>query len=182
MTTIGNRLLAGAAILSAAALALPSLAAAEPKMLKWAHVYETSEPYHTCAVAAGDELKKRDRRALRHRGLPGLLARQGGRHQRGPRPRHRRHHLHRPALRRPRLRPDRDRRRALHVPRLDHWDQYRKSDLFKELAAGLPGRHRQPRHRHDLLRRAPRHLEQADPEARGHEGPEDPRARTRRST
>ena len=58
MTTIGNRLLAGAAILSAAALALPSLAAAEPKMLKWAHVYETSEPYHTCAVAAGDELTK----------------------------------------------------------------------------------------------------------------------------
>ena len=42
---------------SAAALALPSLAAAEPKMLKWAHVYETSEPYHTCAVDAGDALE-----------------------------------------------------------------------------------------------------------------------------
>jgi tripartite ATP-independent transporter DctP family solute receptor len=34
---------------------LPTMAAAETK-LKWAHVYETSEPYHTCAVAANDLL------------------------------------------------------------------------------------------------------------------------------
>ena len=34
---------------------LPAMAAAETK-LKWAHVYETSEPYHTCAVAANDLL------------------------------------------------------------------------------------------------------------------------------
>ncbi len=34
---------------------LPTLAAAETK-LKWAHVYESSEPYHTCAVAANDLL------------------------------------------------------------------------------------------------------------------------------
>jgi len=33
---------------------LPAMASAETK-LKWAHVYESSEPYHTCAVAA-DEL------------------------------------------------------------------------------------------------------------------------------
>ena len=26
---------------------------------KWAHVYETSEPYHKCSVWAGDEFKKR---------------------------------------------------------------------------------------------------------------------------
>jgi tripartite ATP-independent transporter DctP family solute receptor len=30
---------------------LPAIASAETK-LKWAHVYESSEPYHTCAVAA----------------------------------------------------------------------------------------------------------------------------------
>jgi tripartite ATP-independent transporter DctP family solute receptor len=34
---------------------LPAMAAAETK-LKWAHVYESSEPYHTCAVAANDLL------------------------------------------------------------------------------------------------------------------------------
>ncbi len=32
--------------------------ASSATMLKWAHVYETSEPYHTCAVAAGDALMK----------------------------------------------------------------------------------------------------------------------------
>ncbi|MFN3822501.1 MAG: sialic acid TRAP transporter substrate-binding protein SiaP [Pseudorhodobacter sp.] len=44
---------------SAAAVALlgllPGAASAETK-LKWAHVYESSEPYHTCAVAANDLL------------------------------------------------------------------------------------------------------------------------------
>lgn len=34
---------------------LPAALAAETK-LKWAHVYETSEPYHTCAVASHDLL------------------------------------------------------------------------------------------------------------------------------
>lgn len=34
---------------------LPAMAVAETK-LKWAHVYESSEPYHTCAVAANDLL------------------------------------------------------------------------------------------------------------------------------
>ncbi len=41
---------------AAMALAAPGLASAET-VLKWAHVYETSEPYHTCAVAASDLLK-----------------------------------------------------------------------------------------------------------------------------
>jgi tripartite ATP-independent transporter DctP family solute receptor len=34
---------------------LPAIASAETR-LKWAHVYESSEPYHTCAVAANDLL------------------------------------------------------------------------------------------------------------------------------
>jgi tripartite ATP-independent transporter DctP family solute receptor len=46
-------LAAGAAVL---ALALP--AAAQTK-LKWAHVYEVAEPYHTEALWAADEIKKR---------------------------------------------------------------------------------------------------------------------------
>jgi tripartite ATP-independent transporter DctP family solute receptor len=46
---------AAAAIL---ALAVSSGAFAQTK-LKWAHVYETSEPYHTAAVWAAGEIKKR---------------------------------------------------------------------------------------------------------------------------
>ena len=42
----------------AASLGLPGLAQAQTK-LKWAHVYETSEPYHKWSVWAADEFKKR---------------------------------------------------------------------------------------------------------------------------
>src|SRR5258708_25602355 len=42
----------------AAAVAVSSSAMAQTK-LKWAHVYETSEPYHTAAVWAAGEIKKR---------------------------------------------------------------------------------------------------------------------------
>ena len=42
----------------AATLAVPGLAQAQTK-LKWAHVYETSEPYHKWSVWAADEFKKR---------------------------------------------------------------------------------------------------------------------------
>ncbi|HEX2020199.1 MAG TPA: sialic acid TRAP transporter substrate-binding protein SiaP [Aurantimonas sp.] len=42
---------------SAAALAMSSNVAAAETVLKWAHVYEASEPYHTCAVETSDKLK-----------------------------------------------------------------------------------------------------------------------------
>ncbi len=45
--------------LVAAALALISGGALAQQKLKWAHVYETSEPYHTQSVWAADEIKKR---------------------------------------------------------------------------------------------------------------------------
>jgi tripartite ATP-independent transporter DctP family solute receptor len=45
-------------ILAAAAVTLPSLASAQTK-LKWAHVYETSEPFHTQSVWAAQEIAKR---------------------------------------------------------------------------------------------------------------------------
>ena len=45
-------------ILGAVALAVAGGAAAQTK-LKWAHVYETSEPYHTESVWAAEEIKKR---------------------------------------------------------------------------------------------------------------------------
>ena len=44
--------LAAAATLAA----VPFAGANAQTMLKWAHVYEASEPYHTCAVAANDAL------------------------------------------------------------------------------------------------------------------------------
>jgi tripartite ATP-independent transporter DctP family solute receptor len=55
MNSFNRRLVVGAALCRAAALAAPGLASAQT-VLKWAHVYETSEPYHTCAVAASDAL------------------------------------------------------------------------------------------------------------------------------
>jgi tripartite ATP-independent transporter DctP family solute receptor len=44
--------------LAVAALATGGLAQAQTK-LKWAHVYETSEPFHKYSVWAGEEIKKR---------------------------------------------------------------------------------------------------------------------------
>ena len=46
------------ALAAAFALAGPSAALAQQK-LKFAHVYETSEPYHTAAVWAAGEIAKR---------------------------------------------------------------------------------------------------------------------------
>ena len=43
----------------AAAFALPAAPVAAQTKLKWAHVYETSEPYHKWSVWAADEIKKR---------------------------------------------------------------------------------------------------------------------------
>ncbi len=54
MKTLTRTGLAIAAL--SASVALPFSASAADKMLKWAHVYESSEAYHTCAVAANDAL------------------------------------------------------------------------------------------------------------------------------
>ena len=54
-------LLFGAAATSLTLLSAmtPGTALAQATKLKWAHVYETSEPYHTESVWAADEIKKR---------------------------------------------------------------------------------------------------------------------------
>jgi tripartite ATP-independent transporter DctP family solute receptor len=46
-------------LLAAMTLAAAAGALAQTKQLKWAHVYETSEPYHTESVWAAAEIKKR---------------------------------------------------------------------------------------------------------------------------
>ncbi len=53
---MNTRTILGTTVSAAILLGLaPAMASAETK-LKWAHVYEASEPYHTCAVAANDLL------------------------------------------------------------------------------------------------------------------------------
>ena len=42
-----------------AAIALPMASASAQTVLKWAHVYETSEPFHTASVWAAQEIGKR---------------------------------------------------------------------------------------------------------------------------
>ena len=50
-------------VVSVAAIAIASILSVAPTLaqtkLKWAHVYETSEPYHTQSVWAAEEIKKR---------------------------------------------------------------------------------------------------------------------------
>lgn len=46
-------------LIAAATAILPTLPASAQTKLKWAHVYEASEPYHKWALWAGEELKKR---------------------------------------------------------------------------------------------------------------------------
>jgi tripartite ATP-independent transporter DctP family solute receptor len=48
--------LAAAGAMALGTIAGPALAQDADRMLKFAHVYETSEPYHTCAVEASDAL------------------------------------------------------------------------------------------------------------------------------
>ncbi len=57
MRTLSKLMLSLAAFATATALAVAP-AAAQTK-LKWAHVYETSEPFHKWSVWAADEIKKR---------------------------------------------------------------------------------------------------------------------------
>src|SRR4051812_25211741 len=48
-----------ARVMLAAAVMMVALGAGAQTKLKWAHVYETSEPYHTAAIWAAGEIKKR---------------------------------------------------------------------------------------------------------------------------
>ena len=58
MTIITRRLFTAG--LGASAIAAPHVARAQnPVTLRWAHVYETNEPYHTVALWAAEEFQKR---------------------------------------------------------------------------------------------------------------------------
>ena len=129
-------------------------------------------------AVGGRRNQEAHRRPLRDPGLPGLAAGQGNRHQPGPDAGHRRHHLHRPGLRRAHAAGDGDRRRALHVPRFRPLEEA----LRQQRSAARPdGRllqeGRQQAGRRHLLRRAPHHRQQGDQQARGHGRPQAARAR-----
>ena len=70
--------------MSAAAFVAATSAGLAQTKLKWAHVYETSEPFHTGSVWAAQEIEKRTNGRYADRRLSGLAARQGSRHQPGP--------------------------------------------------------------------------------------------------
>jgi tripartite ATP-independent transporter DctP family solute receptor len=57
MPIVNRRLMLG--LTAAVALSLPALPAGAQTKLKWAHVYETSEPFHTQSVWAAQEIAKR---------------------------------------------------------------------------------------------------------------------------
>ena len=145
-----NKRLTLKSLLSATALAVAALAGtpawAQTK-LKWAHVYETSEPYHTRSVWAADEIKKRTNGRYEIAGVPGLAAGQGNRHQPGPDAGHGGHHLHRRSVCRAQLPAAGDRRlRRSSSATPTTGSSTRKSDVFKELAEGYDEQDRQQDH------------------------------------
>ena len=159
-----------------AALALPLSPASAQTALKWAHVYETSEPFHTESVWAAEEIGKRTEGRYKIDVFPasqlgkesdinqGLtlgtvdIIISGSSFAAREFPPHRRHlfpvHL-------PRRRPP---------ARLQQERQIQGAD--GRLRGGVGPPHRGD----DLLRNAPHHLEPADREMRRHAGAEDPRA------
>ena len=157
------------------ALAVAGPAFAQTK-LKWAHVYETSEPYHKWAVWAGEEFKKRTNGKYEIQVFPASS-----------------------------LGKESDINEGLGLGTVDiiytgqlfagrsfgplaiggapfmfrdygHWNAFRNSPLFVELAEGY--KKKTGNEVIALTYYGERHttVEQGDQQARGHEGPEDPRA------
>ena len=58
LLTVANGVILATVATVATFAGFASVAQAQTK-LKWAHVYETSEPYHTQSVWAAEEIKKR---------------------------------------------------------------------------------------------------------------------------
>ena len=163
-------------LLAAAVVALALPAAAQTK-LKWAHVYETSEPYHTESVWAAEEIKKRTNGKFEIQVFPASsLGKETDINQgmtlgtvdmiiSGPSFAARSY---------PRI-------GIAYYPFIfrdaDHLLAYSKSDVFKEMIDGYRAKTRHPDPRLHLLRRAPHHRAEGLHRLRRHEGHEDPRAR-----
>src|SRR5215204_1831840 len=173
MSSSTRRIMLGAMLLAATGLAGP--VSAQTK-LKWAHVYEVNEPYHTEAVWAAEEIKKRTNGKYE---IPVFPASQLGNENQineglglgtvdmiytgvafaGS--------IHKPIAI----------TNAPYVLRdFEHWKAYRDAKLFRDIAKGYEDK---TRHKVIALNYyGQRHVtgEQGDQEARGHEGHEAARA------
>jgi len=153
------------------ALTIGDPASAQTK-LRWAHVYEITEPYHTEALWAASEIKKRTNGKFDITVFP--ASQLGNENQ-----------LNEAlgfgaidivyvginfvAATYPPLGIS---GAPFMLRDLDHWKAYRDSKLFSELVQGYDEKTPAQDRGAYLLRPAPRHRQQADPQAGGHEGHE----------
>ena len=142
---------------AAAALAAGGPALAQQK-LKWAHVYETSRAVPQAVGLGRRRDQEAHQRQVRHPGVPGVVARQGNRHQPGPDARHGRHDHQR------RRRSPRAATRALGIAYYpfifrdaDHLLAYSQERRCSRRWPRVPREDRHPDPRLHLLRRAPHH-------------------------
>ena len=120
--------------------------AAAQQKLKWAHVYETSEPYHTESVVGGRRDQEAHQRQVRHRGVSREHARQGNRHQPGHDARHRRHDHQRAVVRGAQLSAPRHRLLPVHLPRRRSPDRVFEEPGLRRDGRGVPQEDRHPDH------------------------------------
>ena len=171
-----SRILTRILAVGAAGLALAALPAAAQTKLKWAHVYEVAEPYHTEALWAADEIKKRTNGKYEIQVFPASQLGNENQINEGLGLAHRRHDLHRRRLRGLDPQADRDHQRALRAARLRALEGLPRLEALPRHRQGLRGQDPPQGDRAELLRPAPRDGEQGDQEARGHEGHEAARA------
>ncbi len=172
-----SKLILPAVVGAALVAAGPALA---QQKLKWAHVYETSEPYHTESVWAAAEIKKRTNGKFDIEVFPGELARQGNGHQPGAGARHGRHDHQRPVVRGAQLPAPRHRLLPVHLPRRRSPARLLEEPGVRRDGRGIPEEDRHPDPRLHVLRRAADDGAEAVHRLRRHEGPQDPCARRAR--
>ena len=131
--------------------------------LKWAHVYETSEPFHTAIGLGGGEIDKRTNGRYHIDVYPASQLGKETDINQGLYAGQRRHHHLGLELRRARAIPPIG---VTYYPYTfrdaDHLLAYTKSDIFKELAQGLRGQDRAPDRGGHLLRRSAHLVEPAN--------------------
>ena len=145
--------------------------------LKWAHVYEITEPYHTEALWAAErdqEAHQRQVSTSRCFRLPSSATRTSSMKGSGSAPSISSMSASTSPLR-PTSRSASPARRSC-CAIFDHWKAYRDSKLFARSGQGLRRQDPAQDRRAHLLRPAPCHRQQAHQQARGHEGHEAARA------
>ena len=167
-----------ACAIAAGALGASGIAKAQTK-LKWAHVYETSEPFHKYSVWAAEEIKKRTNGKYDIQVFPASSLGKEADINQGLTLGTVDIILHRRELRGAQLPAAGGHLLPVHLPRCRAPAEVREERRVQGAGQGLRRQDRQPHHRAQLLRRAPRDLErgEAGAQAGRHEGPEDPRAR-----